>query len=560
MSGGNLRGFFFILVSFILLSYILFSTNVWVRAIETSEQTYSDAFRAYTVTMMADQVSEERMARYADIISHYALFRLSNHSIHHPLRPGEEDQISHIRESYFELISTCTTSPGHFVDNSALAYAGDDAATYCFSGFASQLNSSLSVMGFAVENFTVSNLSFNETEHPLKYTTNMTIYLKIKDLQTETSIDRTYQYDGIIDAEGMVDPLAARESLDLKGEAEKENLTIFKGVYMYPPPGKIDAFEELSFEQLHAVYADAHETVYPVKKGQGSQGQGWFYGPVVLAEDASKVPESQRSRFILVGNYSDITSTPNWQDFGAYVLLNAPEYAGGCEDEYETLNPIEREEDSSGRCEERIDDASSRYTQKAFMVYPDFIEDVYDGVHYKYYEPLHSAEYESRRILFISQFSASEILSDPDRKESADPAVFDIEMFRDYVRCSYYILSEPGKSPSYLQRMLDGEYGDFTSDTLGIETTLVGKYAGGVYNPELDGLSRVDREFFTGEDGEKVRGMPGCKDQPMCVNPNSDVGHFALTMDSMEFYFGIEDREDEENIGCNDERASCEES
>lgn len=557
MSGRNLKGFFFVLISFILLSYILFSTSMWVRAIETSEQTYSDAFRAYTVTMMADQVSEERMARYSDIISHYALFRLSNHSIYHPLRPGEEDQISHIRDSYLELIATCTSSPDHFSDNVPLTYSGEDASTYCFSGFASQLNSSLSVMGFAVEEFTVSNLTFNETGHPLRYTTNMTIYLKIKDLQTETSIDRTYQYDGIIDAEGMVDPLAARESLSLRGEAERENLTIFKGVYMYPPPGEIEDFEELSLEELHSVYEEAHEELYPDKVGQGSQGQGWFYGPMVLVEDAPQVPESQRSRFILVGNYSDITGTTGWQDFGAYVLLNRPEDPGGCSDEHETLNPIERDEDSSGRCEERIDDASSRYTQKAFMVYPDFLEDVYEEVHYRYYEPLHSAEYESRRILFISRYSASEILSDPLRKRN--PAhVFDIEMFRDYVRCSYYILSEPGKSPSYLQRMLDGEYGDFTSDTLGIETTLVGKYAGGVYNPDLDELSRVDREFFGGDDGEKIRGLPGCKDQPMCVNPNSDVGHFALTMDSMQFYFGIDDREDEENIGCNDERADCE--
>ncbi len=559
MSGRNLKGFFFVLISFILLTYILFSTSMWVRAIETSEQTYSDAFRAYTVTMMADQVSEERMARYSDIISHYALFSISNHSIYHPLRPGEEDQISHIRDSYLELISTCTTSPDHFADNVPLTYIGEDASTYCFAGFASQLNSSLSVMGFAVEEFTVSDLTFNETEHPLQYTTNMTIYLKIKDFQTETSIDRTYQYNGIIDAEGMVDPLVARESLDLKGEAAKENLTIFKGVYMYPPPREIDDFEELTFEQLHEVYAEAHMDVYPDSKGTGSEGQGWFYGPMVLVEDASKVPEAYRARFILVGNYSDIRETPNWREFGAYVLLNKPEDPGGCSDQHDTFNPISREEDG-GRCEERIDDASTHYTSKPFMVYEDFIEDVYDEVYYKYYEPLHSAEYERRRILFISEYSASEILSDPDRKESADPDVFDIEMFRDYVRCSYYILSEPGKSPSYLQRMLDGEYGDFTSDTLGIETTLVGKYAGGVYNPELDELSRVDREFFTDEEGEKVRGMPGCKDQPMCVNPNSDVGHFALTMDSMEFYFGVEDREDEENIGCNDERASCEES
>lgn len=536
------KGFFFVLIAFILISYILVSTTMWVRAIEASELTYSDAFRASTLNTLTDQVSQERMDRYTDIVSHYSLYRLSNHSIHHELKAGDpEDQYEHVRSAFLSLVTNCTSLPEDYEDGIPFAYTGEESRTYCFGGFLNQLNNSLSTQGFQVQSFELSNLSFNETGHPLQFSFNATLHLSVKDLQTDTAIERTYEFNRIVDAEGMVDPLVARESLDLRGTGARENLTIYKGIYLYP------ADEDIAF-------ADVHEELYPSSMGSGSEGQGWFYGTVVFAQDAEDIPAADASHMILVGNFTEIRFVDNWEGFGAYILLDEPDNPTGCSGQSNTLNPIERETGTGGRCDESIDDSRSDYTGKPFMVYEDFGDDVYDKMlgRYRYHEP--GAPAEGVHILFIAQYSASDVLNDPDNKRNG-VAVFDMEKLRDFARCSYYIVNP--EAPSFLQRMFKDGYG--YSSPNGIETFLIGKYAGGAYNRDMDGLSRVDGDFFGGISGEKIRGMPGCKDPQMCNNPNSDVGHFALSDGAMEYYLGITASDDEENIGCNDGRATCEE-
>jgi hypothetical protein len=549
------KGFFFVLISFILLSYILVSTTMWVRAIEASELTYSDAFRASTLNTLTDQVSAERMGRYADIISHYSLYRLSNNSIRFPMKAGESpDQFSHIRSAYLSLIANCTSLPVDYEDGFPLAYTEEESRTYCFKGFLNQLNNSMATQGFEVQSFELSNLSFNETGHPLRFAFNATLELHVKDLQTDTAIVRTYQFNRIVDAEGMVDPLVARESLGLRGTASRENLTIYKGVYLYPPVAEIGGYEEMSPEELHEFYAEVHEELYPDNIGTGSEGQGWFYGPAVFTEDADGVSSLDAPRTILVGNYTDIKFVDSWENFGAYILLDAPEDPGSCGDESNTLNPVQRETRAGGGCDESIDEGGSDYTTHPFMVYEDFEDEAYDEMlgKYRYHEP--GAPPNEVRMLFIAQYSAEDVLNDPDNKRD-NVEVFDMENLRDFARCSYYMVNPA--APSFLQRMFKDGYK--YSSANGIETFLIGKYAGGIYNPGLDGLSRVDTDFFNDVSGEKIRGMPGCKDPQMCGNPNSDLGHFALSDEAMEYYLGVTDSDDEDNIGCNDGRAACEE-
>ena len=543
----NYKGFFFVLVSFILLSYILVSTYAWVRAIETSERTYSDAFRASTLTTLADQVSEQRMNQYADISSHYTMYTLVGHSVQHPLEDEEDDEYSHIRAAFFELLSNCTTLDEHFVDGMPAAYSAEERDTYCFAGFLGRLNTSLATSGFEVQDFSISNFSLNETMQPLELEMNLTLYLKIKDMQSNTSIDRTYHISRIVNVTGYKDPLLERESIGELRATPSSNLTIRKGMYLYPITADDD--DNVTYEDL----ANAHEMLYPVKLGQGSEGQGWFYGDLVLWNEAGSVAYPSQS--ILVGNFSDIESVPNRDDFGAYILLNDPETSSNScgTTQYGTFNAIHQDDRSApgSSCPEpRL----TEETEKPFMVYADeedFIDDIYNESRGPDAFP-HS-------ILFISQYSYEEIQGDLGRKYGSDPVVFDMESLRDFTRCSYYIVNA-NNSPSFLQRLLEDGY-ERTSP-IGIETTLVGKWAGGVDNQDpWNRYSRVDREFFGKKEGEKIRGMPGCKDWFMCADDPmvSDVGNFRfLSPDSMEFYLGTSDNDAEEYIGCDDGRASCE--
>lgn len=538
----NYKGFFFVLISFVLLSYILVSTFAWVRAIETSERTYSDAFRASSLTTLADQVSEQRMNVYADIASHYTLYKLVNHSVQYELLDEPDDEYYHIRAAFFELLSNCTTLPEHFDGGVSAQYTVEEKKTYCFSGFLEQLNTSLSKAGFEVEDFSVSNYSLNETAQPLELEMNLTLYLKIKDLQTQTSLNRTYHISRIVNATGFLDPLLARQSIEQLRGGAVTNLTIYKGMYLYPS-WEIDP--ELPLE-------DAHTLFYPVQRGhQTSKGQGWFYGNLVFWDEAENAAYPSQS--ILVGNYSDIKKLDNWDDFGAYILLNEPEYAGGCSNEYETFNAIQRDEVTSGgstRCEESINDE----TEKPFMVYADeedFKKDIYD----KSTGPNRPVPF-PHSILFVTQYSHEEIMSKLERKNDNPGAIFDIENLRDFTRCSFYIVNAD-KAPSFLQRLLVNGYK--RTSPIGIETTLVGKWAGGIDNPGWNEYSRVDREFFDRVPGEKIRGMPGCKDWYMCTDDPmvSDVGNFRFSGESAEFYLGTNSKDDEAYIGCDDGRASC---
>lgn len=546
----NFRGFFFVLVSFILLSYILVSTYAWVRAIEASERTYSDAFRASTLTTLADQVSEQRMNQYADIASHYALYKLVNHSVEHELRDKEGDEYYHVRAAFFELLSNCTTSPEHYADGVApAAYTPEESKTYCLSGFFSTLSESLAKSGFTIEDFSVSNYSLNETGHPLELEMNLTLYLKIRDLQTATSLDRTYRISRIVNATGFMDPLLARESTRKLGEGGDQNLTVYKGIYLYPHT-EVEGGEGLPF-------SDAHELFYPNQLGHGTHiGQGWFYGDLVFWDEAESAARPSQS--ILVGNYSDIKSVRNWEDFGAYILLNEPVDPPGCSDQQDTFNPIRREEVSRGgttRCEESIEQSGSSYTSKPFIVYAD--EEEFRKEIYRFSTgPSRPVRFQ-HSVLFITSYSHEQVLSDIRRKDDNPGAVFDIENLRDFVRCSYYVVNP--KAPSFLQRLLEDGYS--RSSPIGIETTLVGKWAGGEYNPGWNGYSRVDREFFGHVEGDKIRGMPGCKDVYMCADSDpmvSEVGNFRFSAESAEFYLGTADEDDEEYIGCDDGRASCE--
>ena len=542
------KGFFFVLVSFILLSYILVSTFAWVRAIETSERTYSDAFRASSLTTLADQVSEQRMNIYTDVASHYTLYKLVNHSVGYELLDEPDDEYYHIRAAFFELLSNCTTSPEHYVEPVPAIYTPEEKETYCFAGFLEQLNTSLSKAGFEVQEFSVSNYSLNETAHPLELEMNLTLYLRIKDLQTQTSLNRTYHISRTLNATGFFDPLLARQSIEQLRQGGDPNLTIYKGMYLYEAEDADTPFDEV------------HTELYPIKRSIDSKmhiGQGWFYGNLVFwgkAEDAAYPSQS-----ILVGNYSDIKSVDNWEDFGAYILLNEPIDPPGCSDQQDTFNRIQKDEDTSGgstHCDESIDSADSGYTDKPFIVYADeedFREDIYEPST----GPTRPIPY-PKSILFITKYSHEQVMGDIDRKDSNPGAIFDIEKLRDFTRCSYYIV-HADEAPSFLQRLLVNGY-ERTSP-IGIETTLVGKWAGGIDNPGWNEFSRVDREFFNRLPGDKIRGMPGCKDWYMCMDRDelvSDVGNFRFSGESAEFYLGTNSDEDEEYIGCDDDRASCE--
>jgi hypothetical protein len=408
---------------------------------------------------------------------------------------------------------------------------------------------------------------------------NMTIVDSQAD--SETSLVRSYNVRRLVDATGFVDPYIARESenLDL---VDNEDVPALVGKPIFIAP---------YWEQGYQYFCEDHDTdgdegdCYHV--GDGSEGQGWFYGPMVNVSDALNVHDNATYRYILVGNYSDIRDVPKYKNFGAYILTNAPEEAGSScpseNDQDETFNPIEYDAD----CDPFIDETSNSHTTRPFMVYetddPDEFIDDFTGV------DLYSDEtIDTHNVLFSAEYTYLEVMADPENKIE-DVMIYDIEYLRDFAMCGYYM--PRNNSPSFLHRMFDLQdmfdatpepnpaYWDWPESQWGIETLTVGRWAGGniVEAPKWDDFSRVDVEFFSEVEDtsanpvQMIKGMPGCKNAFMCSEDLGydldfeHVGHFRLSdwaqwdreLYEDVYWIGV-DNGDEDNFGCdNTDQASC---
>jgi hypothetical protein len=141
-----------------------------------------------------------------------------------------------------------------------------------------------------------------------------------------------------------------------------------------------------------------------------------------------------------------------------------------------------------------------------------------------------------------------------DMKMDGYHRIWDITALRDMAICGFYI---HGKGPSFFQRMLAGE--PIGNSELGIESFVVGRWAGGAGDMDNDDLSRLDWEFYGSGGGfnpPRIKGMMGCKSKEMCSSDDAvkmGVGHFRLSRDDAVERYGLL------GIYCRDSGASpCE--
>ncbi|MCP4647021.1 MAG: hypothetical protein GY852_04695 [bacterium] len=578
----NRKGFFFIIVAFILLSYILTSTYYWVRAIEMEEARYSESFRTTSMEMLLAQVTYDTIGAYVDISAHYALYRLNHHSINHPVTPAVDiaameeldgSENDNIKFAMRELILYGNASGDYFDDDVPLNYNQTEKLIYSLEGWKNQLNASLAASGFELVELEIYENTFefnqiNFTHFELVFEMNLTIVDSQAD--SSTSLVRSYNVRRLVDATGFVDPYIARESERLNLEDNDGFPTLVgRQIFIHPE------WEE-GYEYFCSDYSSGDDCYYV---GHGSQGQGWFYGPVVNTSDALNVHDNATYNYILAGNYSAIKAVSNYKNFGAYILTNEPTEGGDCgNDQEDTFNPL----DYDSACEATIDTTSNTFTTKPFMVYDNFDIDEFIGV-----DLYSDAEIPAHKVLFVAEFTHEQVLVEPEDKIN-HVSVYDIEKFRDFAMCGYYM--PRNESPSFLHRMFDLQdmfdsnpepnpaYFDWPESQWGIETLAVGRWAGGniVEDRDWDLYSRVDVEFFSevahssANEVQMIKGMPGCKDADMCSEDleydldSEHVGHFRMSdwaQDDREedFEYMIElGPGDTDNYGCdNTDQASC---
>ncbi|NYZ76833.1 hypothetical protein H0O02_00795, partial [Candidatus Micrarchaeota archaeon] len=420
------KGFLFVVTIFLLLTYILLSISVWVKAIEASERTYSELYKESSVELIIEQLTPAKISEISDIVMTRAVFKMNKHSIDHPIREGPAgDEYYYIEKSMLEYLQNGSPSADNFDDGIAPIPEYDAS----LGGWMRSLNASLLAIGASIDNFEIYDYSFKqEALDRLNYS--FKIKLSLRDTAGTTTISRTYDVNGKINVTGFVDPAIARET--------SGHQTIYRQFFFYPAYSSPAA-------------------VSPDRIGGIEAGQGWFYGQLASASEAATVPAEHRGRYILVGSYSEITGLDEevTNGFSAYILTSDAEEGGTCTRMSETYtgerNTFNALTYSGVTCTVGIDPLTVML--KPYVIAPGFsISSAPDC-------PDLARGITRKCVLFVAEHEPSYVQSHPETKLSAPTAstgIFDMENMRDYALCGYYI--PYAEAPSYLQRLLPNSY------------------------------------------------------------------------------------------------------
>ncbi len=527
------KGFLFTVTVFLILTYILLSISVWVKSIESSERSFSEFYKESTVELTIQQITPAKMDNVTNMIMTRNLARLDEHSIDSPLKPGDPDENSTIRGALFDLLVNGSASPSYFQGTVI-----SNETNTSLVGWVDNLNTSLKAIGVYVDYFRVYNFNVSQSDiDQLNYTFDMD--LGLKDYTNTSSVSRTYHLSNYVPISGLVDPALARISKDKAGD----NLTIYRQFFfdknLYPN------YSSISVSKLG-------QTV--------SGGQGWFYGPMAMANssdhpdkvfNANDIAPSQRHNYILVGTYADIVAfQPDnavngiYDQFGGYIVTSSPDHPTNCTthpNEANTFNPIKYSNSANGTCDVvGIDPTSGATTGKPFIIAPGF-----DPATAPECPRTDVANQTTRCVLMLNAYRENQVADDPSKKlVTTGAGLFSLEVMRDFVMCGYY--THDPAAPSFMQRLLNDTYTRASPD-FGIETFVIGIYANST--SVYDTHSRLDTELFTNATAYKIRGLPGCRNFASCADDPS-TGIFALTPGSISNY-------DLGQIACNNGAAGC---
>lgn len=500
------KGFFFVLGIFILLVYVAMSLQAYTRAIGEGEKGYEETIKMATYDIVLAELSNETMNRIVDIYSYYAIYKLINHTASEPLKAGEKDEMEHFKGAFMELVQSGESKREHF-NGSAIVYDEEEKEDYTFDGLGAKLREGLEKSGMELEMFRVSEVSIYQMEYN-KLNVEAVIFVNVSG--KDARLDKVYRINRTLEIEGMDDPMV------LRWLREHSVNNASKQIWFAP-------------------YAPQEAKII----ANATHGQGWFYGPLVSARKANTTNETERWKYIVVGDYSDFEVLDEQgilDEFGAYILTNNIDYivssCVGKNDETRIFNPTVYDK----KCEKKIGDIK---TNKPFAVAPDF--------------SIGMAPEDNEgtpAVLFVNEHTPGEVDESKgvDKENKGNKGyVYDIEMLRDEVICGYYFWA-PEEAPSFLQRFLVNS--ENRTSMYGIEGFVVGKVFGGEDFSKGRNWSRIDWEFVSRMEGIKVRGMPGCKSFDMCSELNF-LGNFALTEQSLSDY-------NMDEIACDDGRAACE--
>ncbi|MEM4361284.1 MAG: hypothetical protein QXV83_04060 [Candidatus Anstonellaceae archaeon] len=588
---GIKKGFLLISLTLVILALFALSLSIASEQRSIYYDIDSEQFKLEQMQLPLQFIDPTNIEQLTKIYATFALYKLADSLITHPEKidgikfnsadPADPEGTKYVNMSIFELMVYGNTS-GYLVEynsktprgyfylypyKSNFSYAKEEniyTFNYYFqktSYLAKQYGVNLS--WGEIQNFSISHLNYK--------TLSISYILPFSLKSKFFSISKNLKINTTISIEGFPDPyLAVRYRKRL-------NYTYSDPSSVSPPPTGFIPIDygpkEVPYKNIYfsSAYNKSEDAAAKLVIS-GSQGLGWFYGPVVVDpidysrfSDKDKIYNKSKANQFIFATSNITKAKEQSRYFGAIILYGVFPY-------YQTvsLSPLIREEKNCLWCIKQTQTISG--TTYSFYSYPDRRDIPFIIVPYDIRPYLNSIKKGVRsnlpEVLITSEYSIGDICSDynftspsctgikltyKDQKYSKS-SIYNLNGPRDMAICGFYVPSKYG--PSYLQRFTSFDYtSSIDKDTkpvsqFGIESFDVGAWAGGylssIYNlnQKAEYSSRLDYHFLLSDNlplpsfycsGVFIKGMPGLKSPSLYNSLDSfynSTGRFCLTNNS----------------------------
>ena len=572
---GKRSGFFFTVLALIALTFMLISVQAWAQAQQLQERRAAERFRIDAFKSTIAFVDENALNKFANASLYYSLHKLST-GIANSACPSSDgflvfyngpsneypDGTYVVAKSVAELMASGTTraapagaaSPFDCYPGGNLSFDPSER-DYTLSNYFQKTSETARMLGYNLTWGEIKNFAVNQSSATGPWV--VTVKFDVDASLTDSggfSLNRQMHVNTQVDINGLEDPfIAGMDRLERGGTDSR--LRPHKQVFhidTYKTPqnakGKIEA------------------------SSSEARGLGWFYGTITNVKHTGFSENNTQYTLSKIGNY--IFKTGSASDainesayFGGVILTAQPAYVNkgvqaidSCQynvsDMTNCLYCLRKAVPVSGGCSATrwfIITSTAPQKNTPFMILPSFNENT---IKPNYRTGLPEGLISNRK-------GFDPILSDPDFKQQQyyditgqqddfvpfnadDSAIWNLNGPRDMAICGYYVASANG--PSYLKRFTSfmTQASAPYSPGMGIESFVVGKWAGGADDPlatsdpfaSSETFSRLDYQFYAyvatwgnACQGLFIKGMPGCRDSETCASEGPRVnatGRFAI--------------------------------
>lgn len=554
MAPKSKKGFFLTMMALAILSFMLLTVQVWVQVFEQGDIRAAGRFKGESMRIALASISDKSFSDFANASAFFAMDSLAEYASVSgqglAKSPPREDNDQNnpgtalINRSIYALMYNGTTEPS---SGKPITYPAEDWQAYTMLSWQQKISKAANLTGF--------NVSFSEMKkfnltQPDAWHVNVyfEVDMNISDIGGAMRQQKTLKANSTFSINGFLDPMVTRKDMENRN-VERQGAT-----------------EKQIWKNA------AYETPDSVKPVQITapdieQGFGWFSGPIThMYPDRLNASEKLAlKQYVLVAPFNGEAGEKmvRYRSFYGAIIVTTPpntvtERQGDCEitTQYDCLNCLRIRACPDGTSFDIWANDTKISATEYVPVLVTAGSSWENGLPPIKRSDGGGTEFEDEQATQRFVLFDNTALAPLDQLRGGDyyHKLWDINPLRDMTTCGFYVA--PGSSgqqaiaPSFFQRLLEGAESDASlrSGRLGIESFVVGQWAGGAEDPNrdaTDAYSRLDWEFYSEVGGTAVKGMPGCKDKAMCNPPpggtddlviTKGVGRFRLSTDTLSRY------------------------